>query len=165
MLESGFTEFKLDFAGTKNLAVGKVVQSDNFSAGGHVWRVNCYPHGYKADNNGVYLSLYIQLVSDCKNVKAIFDAFLLGRDGAPSSSYGNRCVKVYPPEGFQTWGFAQFVERSVLESDYVKDGYVTFMFGVIVLQRESPTIPVPSSDIANHLPKFSAALNCTTARS
>jgi speckle-type POZ protein len=41
------------------------------------------------------------------------------------------------------------VNRSVLQWDYVKDGYVTFMVGVIVL-GDSP-IPVPSSDIAGHL--------------
>jgi hypothetical protein len=57
MLESGFTEFKLAFAGTKNLAIGDVVRSDDFSAGGHVWRVYCYPHGDEEGNNGVYLSL------------------------------------------------------------------------------------------------------------
>ncbi|KAG0524448.1 hypothetical protein BDA96_07G212300 [Sorghum bicolor] len=149
--QSGFIEFKLDFAGTKTLAIGDIVPSDDFSAGGHVWRVNCYPHGDKAHSSGVvYLSLFLKLVSGSKNVKAIFDAFLLGRDGQPSSSHGNRCVKVYPPEGFGSWGFPQFVERSVLESDYVKDGSVTFMLGVIVLQRDNP-IPAPSSDIASHL--------------
>ena len=112
MLESGFTEFKLDFAGTKNLAIGDVVRSDDFSAGGHVWRVYCYPHGDEEEgNNGVYLSLYLQLVSGSKNVKAIFDAFLLGIDGAPSSSHAWRCVQVYPPEGFNAWGCPQFVKR------------------------------------------------------
>ena len=151
--ESGFIEFKLNFAGTKNLAIGDIVCSDDFSAGGHVWRVNCYPHGNKADNNGVHLSLFLQLVSNSKNVKAIFDAFLLDRDdGTTTSSHGQRCVQVYPPEGSQAWGFGfpQFVKRSVLESDYVKDGCVTFMLGVIVLQRGNP-IPMPASDIADHL--------------
>ena len=150
--ESGFTEFKLDFAGTKTLAIGDIVYSDDFSAGGHVWRVHCYPHGDKDDDsNGVHLSLFLQLVSNSKNVKAIFDAFLLDRDdGTTTSSHGQRCVQVYPPEGFQAWGFSKFVKRSVLELDYVKDGCVTFMLGVIVLQRDNP-IPVPTSDIADHL--------------
>ena len=92
--ESGFIEFKLNFAGTKNLAIGDIVCSDDFSAGGHVWRVHCYPHGDKDDDsNGVHLSLFLQLVSNSKNVKAIFDAFLLDRDdGTTTSSHGQRCV-------------------------------------------------------------------------
>jgi speckle-type POZ protein len=148
--ESGFIEFKLDFAGTKNLAIGDIVHSDDFSAGGHIWRVRCYPHGNKADNNGEYLSVFLRLVSESKNVKAIFECFVMGRDGTPSSSHASRCVQVYPPEGFNLWGFPEFVKRSVLESDYVKDGCVTFMFGVIVLQQDNP-ITLPASDIADHL--------------
>ncbi|CAL5005196.1 unnamed protein product [Urochloa decumbens] len=152
MLESGFTEFKLDFAAAKNLAIGDVVLSDEFSAGGHIWMVSCYPHGEKkADNVGVHLSVYLRLVSKSRNVKAIFDAFLMGRDGTPSSSHAHRCVHVYDSESFKSWGFgfAKFVKRSDLESDYVKDGRVTFMFGVVVL-RDNP-IAVPSSDIGHHL--------------
>ena len=99
-----------------------------------MWRVNCFPHGEKKAGNGVFLSLYLQLVindSKSRNVKAIIDAFLLGRDGAPSSSHGQRCVHVYPPEGLRSWGYGypQFVNRSVLESDYVKDGYVRHIHG------------------------------------
>jgi speckle-type POZ protein len=98
MLESGFAEFKLDLAAANNLAIGDVLLSDEFSAEGHIWRVHCYPHGDKADNGGLHLSLYLRLVSRSRNVKAIFDAFLMGRDGTPSSSHARRCVCVYIPQ-------------------------------------------------------------------
>ncbi|CAL5001076.1 unnamed protein product [Urochloa decumbens] len=159
-IRSGFTEFKLDFEATKNLSVGDFVLSDDFAAGGHIWRVICYPHGSKESNDdGVYLNLYLQLVSGSRNVKAIFDAFLMGRDGSPSPSpsHAGRLLHVYPPEGFKAWGFSKFMEQADLESDYVKDGHVTFMFGVIVLRDDdSPIavpspITVPSSDIGDHL--------------
>ncbi|CAO2211542.1 unnamed protein product [Urochloa humidicola] len=161
MLESGFTEFKLDFEATKNLAIGDVVHSDEFAAGRHIWRVNCYPHGHKREsNNGVHLGVFLQLLSGSRNVKVIFDAFLMGRDGAPSSSHAYRYVKVYPLDaGSEAWGFPQFAKRADLESDYVKDGRVTFMFGVIVLRDDdslpipvqSSPITVPSSDIGDNL--------------
>ncbi|CAO2207315.1 unnamed protein product [Urochloa humidicola] len=149
MLDSGFTEFKLDFEATKSLAIGDVVFSVEFAAGGHIWRVNCYPHGYKVSNNGVYLSVYLQLLSGSRNVRAIFKAVLMGRDGAPSSKHA--------PEGFKSWGFAEFAKRADLESDYVKDGRVTFMFRVIVLRDNDSPVPVPSpitvpsSDIGDNL--------------
>ncbi|GJN15682.1 hypothetical protein PR202_gb02618 [Eleusine coracana subsp. coracana] len=141
--------FKLDFAGTQKLGIGDIVYSDDISAGGHIWRVHCYPHGNKKGNNGVSLSVFLELVSKSKNIKAIFDAFLMGKDGQPSSSIANRCVKAYPPEGFVAWGFSQFAKRTDLESGYMTDGYVTFIFGVVVL-RDNP-ISVPSSDIGDHL--------------
>ncbi|CAO2192150.1 unnamed protein product [Urochloa humidicola] len=161
LLGSGFTEFKLDYEATKNLAIGDVVLSDDFSAGGHIWCVRCYPHGNKTcNNNGVYLSVYLRLVSGSRNVKAIFEAFLMGRGGAPASSHAQRYVKVHPPEGYEALGFPQFVKRADLESEYVKeDGRVTFMSGVIVLRDDDSTTPVqsscpiavPSTDIGSHL--------------
>ncbi|CAO2173555.1 unnamed protein product [Urochloa humidicola] len=101
---AGFLEFKLDYSGTKNLAIGEAVHSNSFSAGGHVWRIRCYPRGSKKEDQGEYLSIYLQLMGESKNVRAIFDVFAMGRDGEPSSSYGNRCVNVYPPEGYSSWG-------------------------------------------------------------
>ncbi|KAL6661113.1 hypothetical protein ACP70R_000497 [Stipagrostis hirtigluma subsp. patula] len=137
MMDSGFIEFKLDYAATKNLAIGDVVLSDEISAGGHIWRVCCYPHGDNKANNGVYLSLFLELIGESRNVKAIFDVFLMGRDGEPSSSHARRCVLVD------------------LELNYVRDdGHVTFMCGVIVVRlvplRDNP-IAVPCSDLRDHL--------------
>ncbi|CAL5005197.1 unnamed protein product [Urochloa decumbens] len=146
MLDSGFTEFKLDLEATKDLAVGDSILSDEFSAGGHIWRVNCYPHG----DDGVYLELYLRLVSKSRNVKAIFEAFLMDRDGAPSSSHSQRSsVHVYPPPDGSGWGFPRFVRRSDLEP-----GNATFIVGVVVLRDEKNPIAVPSSDIVGHLSRL-----------
>ncbi|RLN05037.1 hypothetical protein C2845_PM13G22990 [Panicum miliaceum] len=49
MLDSGFVEFKLDYSKSKDRAIGDAIYSGNFSAGGHVWRVKCYPRGHCAD--------------------------------------------------------------------------------------------------------------------
>ncbi|TVU05015.1 hypothetical protein EJB05_48162, partial [Eragrostis curvula] len=149
MLSSGFSEFKLDFAGTKKLGIGDVVYSDDIWAGEHIWKVRCYPHGDKEAVNGDYLSIFLELVGKSTNVKAIFDVFLMCKDGTPSSAHAKRCVKVYPPEGFQAWGFGQFVKRTDLESDCIVDGHITFMCGVVVLS-DNP-IAVPSSDIGDNL--------------
>ncbi|RLN03405.1 BTB/POZ and MATH domain-containing protein 1-like [Panicum miliaceum] len=156
MLDSGFTEFKLDLAATKNLAAGDALHlSDEFSAGGHIWRVRCYPHA----DGGLNLSFYLLLVGGgSRKVRVIFEAFLMDRDGAPSSSHVRRCLQMYPPPGgYGLWGLPNFLKRADLESgDYLKDGRVTIMFGVIVLRDDSPTavaspIAVPPSDIGDHL--------------
>ncbi|OEL24721.1 BTB/POZ and MATH domain-containing protein 1 [Dichanthelium oligosanthes] len=149
MSDSASLEFKLDYLGTKNIAIGEVVCSKNISAGGHAWRIKCYPRGCSIEDEGEYTSIFLQLVSEAKNVKAIFDVFVMERDGAPSSSDGDRCVRVYPPEGYTSWGYPQFVKRSDLESLYVTDGWATIMCVVIVV-RDDP-LDVPPSDIGSHL--------------
>ncbi|CAO2211639.1 unnamed protein product [Urochloa humidicola] len=147
---AGFLEFKLDYSGTKNLGcIGKAVYS-NISARGHVWRISCYPHGFRKEDQGEYLSIYLQLMGESKNVRAIFDVFVMGRDGEPSSSHAKRCVQVYPPEGYNSRGYPQFMKRSDFESIYLINGWATIMCVVIVVRDNDP-LDVPPSDMGIHL--------------
>lgn len=148
MLGSRFIEFELEYSKTKNLSVGDVVRSDEIFAGGHVWKIYCYPHGTKKANTGRYVSLYLRLVSKAKCVKAIFEASLLRRGGPGRAK---RCTKVYPPNGIssRSRGWHEFVSRSDLESGSVRQGCVTFLCGITVLRDSS--IAVPASDIESHL--------------
>ncbi|KAF8762586.1 hypothetical protein HU200_009297 [Digitaria exilis] len=148
MLESGFVELKLDWAATKSLSIGAIVLSDEFSAGGHT---SGGSDATRMDTSSTTLMAF----TESKNVRALFEAFLMCVDGTPSKSHTKSSVQVYPPEGFDAWGFSPFVKRADLESsssNYVKDGHVTFMFGVIVLRsgHDGP-IAVPSSDMGDHL--------------
>ncbi|OQU79924.1 hypothetical protein SORBI_3007G046900 [Sorghum bicolor] len=86
MLGSGFLEFKLNYAQIHHLGIGDVVSSESFSAGGFLWRINCYPRGDKVDGDNEHLSIYLQLLTKSKNVRAIFDASVVCRDGTLSSS-------------------------------------------------------------------------------
>ncbi|TVU04995.1 hypothetical protein EJB05_48142 [Eragrostis curvula] len=46
-LDSTLVEFELDYEHNKHLPIGKVLDSDAFSACGHMWRLNWYPGGEK----------------------------------------------------------------------------------------------------------------------
>lgn len=56
------------------------------------------PRGDRQEDNGNYLSLFLKLERKSKGVKAIFEAFVMDRDGAMSVSHYKRCVQVYPPK-------------------------------------------------------------------
>nr|CAB3483555.1 unnamed protein product [Digitaria exilis] len=135
MSSAGSLELKLDYSGTKNLSIGEAVYSNLFSAGGHQWRITCFPHGHSKEDQGKYLSIHLQLMGESKNVRAIFEAFAMGRDGKPSSSHAERCVQVYPPDGYSSWGYPRFVSRSDLDKLYVVNGFATIIW---------PSLPLTS---------------------
>ncbi|BAT06318.1 BTB/POZ and MATH domain-containing protein 1 [Oryza sativa Japonica Group] len=148
---SGFVELRLDYSATNASAIGDPINSDLFTAGGLTWRVNCYPRGDKADNNGDYISLYLELISKSKNIKAIFDAFMVDEHGNPSDG-SNRLVQVYPPAGYPAWGWPRFVKRSNLSSVFVVDGKVRIMCVVVVLRDDDGDgdgnrVPLPSPGV------------------
>nr|TKW11290.1 hypothetical protein SEVIR_6G223700v2 [Setaria viridis] len=130
MLDARFLKLKLDYTEIKDLAVGEPF-----------WRVNCYPHGYSKEFAPQHLSIYLRLVSESENVKAIFEAFVMDKNGKPSSSShpGRRGLLVYPPS--KEWGWHQFMKGTDIESIYVTDGSVTIVCGVIITHDDDPLDP------------------------
>ncbi|GJN15687.1 hypothetical protein PR202_gb02623 [Eleusine coracana subsp. coracana] len=53
MLDSGFLEFKLNYSKTKDLAIGDAIYSQHIFAGGHIWRIKCYPRGDKKEGASI----------------------------------------------------------------------------------------------------------------
>ncbi|CAM0904488.1 unnamed protein product [Alopecurus aequalis] len=135
MFGSGFVSFKFHYSETKDLAIDDVLRSEVISAGGHPWRFDCYPRGYSEDNDE-YIAVLFQIMGESKGVKAIFEADFMDKNG--------------PPKGYEYWGWLRFITRSDLEAPYVVNGWVTIVYGVIVV-RDDPLLPVPPSDIGDHL--------------
>ncbi|TVU05010.1 hypothetical protein EJB05_48157, partial [Eragrostis curvula] len=147
MLGSGFLEFKLNYSEMTNMAVGDFVRSEEISVRGHRWMVNFYPRGHSATGKGEYISIFLKLISHSRDVKTIFNVFFLGRDGEPSFSYEGRFVHVFSKGKILGW--PQFINRGVLESLYVTNGWVTLVCGIIVVGDNAISVPPP--EIGNHL--------------
>ncbi|KAM0835209.1 hypothetical protein ACQ4PT_063084 [Festuca glaucescens] len=154
MAGSGFLKFRADYENNKDLPVGEGVHSDVVSAGGHLWRIECYPNGIGTLAGGE-LSLFFKHMSKSGTgrVEGIFEAFLMDRDGVPSTTAVGR-TDVFKLAGNASGkcdnrGWIWFVKRADLEENYVKDGHITFVCAILVIS-DSP-IPVPSSDIGIHL--------------
>ncbi|WVZ92100.1 hypothetical protein U9M48_038190 [Paspalum notatum var. saurae] len=137
-------QHKIHFSETEDFAVGDSVSSEYISAGGHLWIIHCYPRGI-LDEDIEYVSINLEVVSSCSTVNTIFQVFLLGKDGVPSFSHEQKSVDVFSKGEICIGGWDQFLERSVIESLYLSNGWVTFLCNIIVLGAD--TIAVPPSNI------------------
>uniref|UniRef100_A0A0A9A749 BTB domain-containing protein n=1 Tax=Arundo donax TaxID=35708 RepID=A0A0A9A749_ARUDO len=147
-IDSAFHQLEVDYEQSKQLAVGTAIHSDAFAAGGHMWRVKLYPRGAVVSDNGTYLSLYIELLnkSVTRSVSAIFEVFLMDKDGQPSPLAATRTKLLFQS---QDWGWPRFIPLAHLERDHLTEGHIRLICAIMVLSDSS--IPVPPSDFAKHL--------------
>ncbi|XP_066351744.1 BTB/POZ and MATH domain-containing protein 1-like [Miscanthus floridulus] len=161
MLGTSFIEFKLDYSATKNFPIGKSIVDSRLLAGGRTWTIVCFPRGVL--DNGEYLSLCAVTTTTSKSrhgVKAVFQAFPMGRDGAPSLSHAKWSSEIHSvgSNGGTVIGLQKFMKRSELELGcYLVDGCVTFVCGIIDL-KSNDRVPVPPTDLGDHLGHL---LQCT----
>ncbi|KAK4491293.1 hypothetical protein RD792_002029 [Penstemon davidsonii] len=77
VIEKGTQSLKIrGFSFTKGMGVGKWISSDTFLVGGHSWEIRFYPDGKTVDKSGgIYVSLYVALVSKCEGVEAYIEGY------------------------------------------------------------------------------------------
>jgi speckle-type POZ protein len=149
ILGSSVFQFSFDYEQSKQLPIGEAVHSDVVSAGGHLWRIEFYPRGRAVEYNGEYTSIFLSHLSKSSSVNAIFEAFMIERDGEPLP-FGARMLETFGTMGNKnSVGWNQFIEISTLEKKFLTEGHVTFVCAIMVID-DSP-IPVPPSDIVTHL--------------
>ncbi|CAO2192165.1 unnamed protein product [Urochloa humidicola] len=143
-------EFKVNYEQTEHLGAGEAVHSEAFPAGGHMWRVNCYPRGVDEEaRNGGHISIFVELLSNSGSVSAIFEAFLMDKGGEPSLNLARRVgVHVFRTENGK-FGWPRFLRKPEMIRVYLKEGHITFVCAIMWLHGNS--IPLPCSDIGKHL--------------
>uniref|UniRef100_A0A8R7JXA1 Uncharacterized protein n=2 Tax=Triticum urartu TaxID=4572 RepID=A0A8R7JXA1_TRIUA len=153
IVDSSVFQFRVDYQQIKELPLGKSVYSDVVSAGGHLWRIECFLHGESEANKGEYVSIFLDHLSKSRCVRAILEVDILGRDGKPSMSGMQRTFETFGIKGDKgladSWGWDRFIKGTILEEDYLIGRHVTFLCAVMVID-DSP-IPLPPSDIGTHL--------------
>ncbi|KAM3683746.1 hypothetical protein ACJW31_12G171800 [Castanea mollissima] len=66
---------------SKGIGIGNYVASDTFTAGDYSWAIYFYPDGKKVQYDAPYVSLFIVLVSEGSDVRALFELKLLDQSG------------------------------------------------------------------------------------
>jgi hypothetical protein len=116
-----------------------------------------YPRG-NGEDNGEFVSIFLNLVSDSNNVKATLEASVMNTDDVQFLSTTKKFSnKIFPHNGIRCngWGWKRFEKPSDLESLYAKNGLVTIVCRVDV-EAESLVKPIhePPSDIGSHFGKL-----------
>eukprot|EP00250_Pteridium_aquilinum_P030117 c4067_g1_i1 orf=486-1718(-) len=150
----------------KGMGVGKYITSDTFSVGGYQWAIYFYPDGKNAEDNSVYVSVFIALASEGTDVRALFELTLLDQSGKGKHkvhSHFDRSLESGPytlKYRGSMWGYKRFLRRTVLEtSDFLRHDSlaVTCTVGVVISETRGPklySIKVPESDIGLHFGKL-----------
>ena len=144
------------------MGVGKYIASDSFSVGGYQWAIYFYPDGKNAEDNSLYVSVFIALASEGTDVRALFELTLLDQSGKAKHkvhSHFDRSLESGPytlKYRGSMWGYKRFFRRAVLEtSDFLKNDSlaITCTVGVVVSSTQGPrlySIPVPEPDLGHH---------------
>nr|POF11176.1 btb/poz and math domain-containing protein 2 [Quercus suber] len=145
------------------MGIGNYLASDTFTAGGYSWAIYFYPDGENVQDNATYVSLFIVLVSEGIDVRALFGLKLLDQSGKEKHKVYNEFRRP-PDSGPYTirnrgcmWGYRRFFKRTDLEtSDYLKDDClkVHCSVGVVRSYTKGPmiySIAVPPSHVGQNL--------------
>ncbi|KAH7446482.1 hypothetical protein KP509_01G058700 [Ceratopteris richardii] len=143
----------------KGMGVGKYIASDTFSVGDYQWAVYFYPDGKNQEDQSIYVSVFIALVSEGTDVRALFELTLLDQSGKGKHkvhSHFDRALESGPytlKYRGSMWGYKRFFRRTGLEtSDYLKNDCLSISctVGVVVSSTQGPrlhSIVVPESNI------------------
>ncbi|KAF3325372.1 BTB/POZ and MATH domain-containing protein 2-like protein [Carex littledalei] len=118
---TGCYQFKINHSKTKDMGTGEGIISPKFRVGQHDWTFEYYPQGYEKENNGKYVSVYLELQRESVDVRATFEFALLDKYGTLSTIAMKSTTHTFT--SCDAFGFRDFFERSKLEEMYVKDCY------------------------------------------
>ncbi|CAM0875907.1 unnamed protein product [Alopecurus aequalis] len=110
---------------------GTAITSGTFHAGGHGWRIACYPNGETEEHDG-YTSLFLQQVSHAEtgDATATFKFSVLNQAGEPwltGTSLGERCFS-----SSDVWGLRNFLRNEDLNEEHLKDDCLIILCDVAV---------------------------------
>ncbi|XP_044384160.1 BTB/POZ and MATH domain-containing protein 2-like [Triticum aestivum] len=143
------TEYSL----LEGMGIDKFVSSSTFSVGGYDWNIRIYPDGWKEEDKGAYMSVFLRICSKpTTGVKVKYTFGLLEKDGKVSCLYSETHT---PSSGF--WGCPKFIEKSKLKELLSRNDDCFTLRCVLTVMKEPRTedvstviVQVPQSNLHTH---------------
>ncbi|KAH6814322.1 BTB-POZ and MATH domain 4 [Perilla frutescens var. frutescens] len=161
--ESGSSLFVIQgYSVAKGIGVGKHIASEEFTAGGLKWAIYFYPDGKTHEDDSIYVSVFIALESDRRDVPALFELTLMDQSGKGrhkvSSNFKKSCPSPFTLKcRGSMWGYERYCKRNLLErTDYLRNDCLKFYctIGVVdyaIDRSRLHSIQVPDSNIGSQI--------------
>ncbi|KAJ3685871.1 hypothetical protein LUZ61_015035 [Rhynchospora tenuis] len=140
LIKSSTHHIEFNYSKSKHLAVNQYVSSPPFSVGGYDWALIFYPHGSKLQEGkkGTYVSVFLKLLSQMKEVDAEFSFKVLDKTGMPTVlTEPILCTFSSHPGKISTFGYPNFISTDKLEAHFCGDVMFVISFNIRVSSAPS----------------------------
>ncbi|XP_051211904.1 BTB/POZ and MATH domain-containing protein 2-like [Lolium perenne] len=139
------------YSTTVGLGVDKILQSSNFSVGGHAWNTMYCPHGHDPDGDWISVGLNLRH-APATNFKIRCTFSLLDNVGETVPRYTTECRMATCSNKGEVLAFPTFIKRAELEeSAYLKDDCFSVKCDITVTkirtEDKAQFVMVPPSDM------------------
>ncbi|CAL5010287.1 unnamed protein product [Urochloa decumbens] len=116
---------------------GSCLESGEFTAGGHAWRVLCYLNGESEENAG-FVSLYLKRAGGATGVvHAEIEFELVRHHGAAAATHGKYGRAVPFDADCKEWGYPKFIAAKKLERSILRDDCFAVRCTVTVVEERA----------------------------
>jgi speckle-type POZ protein len=139
-IETGCYQFKVQNSRTKHLSISEFIPSPIFNVSGYDCEIRYYPRGCTKECKGEFISLYLAIHCNYKNVTASFAFGLL-------DLYGNLCPQSCKrltftfSSDYDDFGSLAFMKRSDLEDYYVRNNFFTLVCSITIISESCKEVP------------------------
>ncbi|KAJ3685868.1 hypothetical protein LUZ61_015032 [Rhynchospora tenuis] len=141
IINSSTHHIEFNYSKLKHVTVGQYISSPPFCVGGYDWALNFYPHGSNSDKEkeGTHVSIFLELLSEAKEVNAEFAFKVLDKTGKPTFVIGPivRTFSSHPNDGWRSLGYRDFISMDKLEAHFCKECILVISFSIRVLSSPS----------------------------
>ncbi|KAJ3700061.1 hypothetical protein LUZ61_003766 [Rhynchospora tenuis] len=137
--------FKINYGESRDFVINSFVRSPIFMCSGYEWSLRYFPRGFHGLETSEYISLYLDLESHAENVSTSVIFHLLGKDSRPLQS--RQVWSLFRRKG-SSEGFRTFIKRSLLESEFIRDGCFVLSCDIKVMNGEWEKTSLPDENSA-----------------
>lgn len=143
-----------DFSLLDGMGIGKFVSSSTFSVGDRDWNIKLYPDGWKEEDEGAYVSVFLCLFRGPVDVRVKFSfSLLVGKDNQERKVLDD--THTFDCIGF--WGWRKYMEKSKLKPLLSNDSF-TIRCSVTVIKdphaEDTSAIEVPELNLAQNFERL-----------
>ncbi|KAJ4793590.1 BTB/POZ and MATH domain-containing protein 2 [Rhynchospora pubera] len=140
VVNSDDCSFKINYEESRNFVNNSFLRSPIFMCSGYEWSLRYFPRESQGLETSEYISLYLDLESHAENISTSVTFYLLGKDMRPLQT--RHVWSLFRCKG-SSEGFRTFIKKSLLESEFIRDGWFVLRCDIRVMNGEWEETSLP----------------------